>query len=133
MVDLSRVALICHEEGAFGISNRRTIMQPYTEAVEPFRIKIMKKKLDSMMWKLEEYEKNIINTMKDIESADSISTISLIQSIYSIREHYENLREEIAAVQQSYNEARVAVGEEMNAVLTEFNVLKNAVQTLNKM
>lgn len=35
----------------------------------------MKKKLDSMMWKLEEYEKNIINTMKDIESADSVSFV----------------------------------------------------------
>lgn len=61
-----------------------------------------------------------------------MSTVSLIQNIYSIREDYENLREEIAGVQQSYNEARVAIAEEMNAVLTEFNILKNAVQSGSK-
>lgn len=84
------------------------------------------KRLDTIAWKLDEYEKQVVHVDGN-EHATQVSVLKLLRSVKQVREEYENLRREISEVQQLQKQLSDSLHLQLRQVQGTFGTLRDKI------
>jgi predicted nucleic acid-binding Zn-ribbon protein len=84
------------------------------------------KTLDTIAWKLDEYEKQVVHVDSN-EHSTQVSVLKLLRSVQQVREEYESLRREISEVQQLQKQLSDTLHLQLQQVQGTFGTLRDKI------
>ncbi|XKL64789.1 hypothetical protein PGB90_004875 [Kerria lacca] len=101
-------------------------------------MKNMKCKLDSILWKLKEFEKQVIDPMKNKQSSfpvsnsfnngEVVSVSDIIQNQMKLKNDCESLRAEMKFVEESLKDTKFCLNEELDCAISEHYALMKQIK-----